>query len=90
MLEGGEVEHIVISGPICHEGIKNIRAAVNGEGRKLSVNITEGTADIPNQLHHIVFADVYHMEQFRAAFEYFPNHGGTDGTGAAYDQETGG
>jgi hypothetical protein len=59
----------------------------NGEGSKLALNITEGTADIPDHFYHVVFADVCHMEQFRTAFEDFTYHSGTDGTGAAYDQK---
>jgi hypothetical protein len=90
MLQGGKVKYIVIARAVFYEGIEYIRTAVNSEGLKLTVNIAEGTTDIPNQLYHVVFADVYHMKQAGATLEDFPNHCRADRTGAAYDQESGG
>jgi hypothetical protein len=90
MLEGGEVKDIIISGTVFDEGIKNVRAAVNGECGELSVDIAEGAADVPYQFNHVVFTDVNHMEQLRATLKDFAYHCGTDGTGSTDDQETGG
>ena len=91
VLEGGQIKDVVITTVGGHlgsdKGIENIRATVDGKGGKVAVTIPHGGADVPHQLHHVVLADVHHMENPWIAPEDFLRHRRSDGAGSTDNKE---
>jgi len=64
-------------------------ACIDGKGRKFAFDISQGGADIPHELDHVVFADIDHMEALRIAGKNLPRHRLPYGTGPSYDKKAG-
>jgi hypothetical protein len=89
MLEGRKVEHIIIAGGILHEGLENVRTAINGESSELSMYIAKGATDIPDKLNHIVLGNIDNMENLGFSPENFLGYGLPNGTSTANNEKPG-
>lgn len=88
MLEGGQVEHIVVTASPLDQRVVLNRAAVDGEGAEIAVDIAEGAAHIAHQLDHIVLGDIHHMQGLGLALEDLTRDSLADGASPADHQET--
>ena len=78
---------VVIAATPSQQRLEFTRTAIDGEGPKIALDVTQGAANIANQFDHVVFADVHHMQNLGLAREDFPGHRLADGAGAADHQE---
>ena len=93
VLERGRVEHIVISADspplLGNERAEDAAPAVERERGEFSVAVPRGRADVAHQLHHVVLADVNHVQDARVSGEQLAADGRADCTRPADDEEAG-
>ena len=62
MLEGREIEHIIIGAIGLDKGVIFNGADIQGKRLEITIDITKRASDIAHQLDHVVLADIDNMQ----------------------------
>ena len=91
MLQGRCVENIVIPADtlflLIDERTEDVAPAVERKSGELSISVAHTGADVAHQLHHVVLADVHHVQYFRVAGKKLAADCASDGARPADDEE---
>ena len=88
VLEGGEVEDIVVGALTLGEELESIRRTVESKGPEIPLDVTEGAANVPDELDEIVLTQIHHVEHVRFTNEDLLRDGPSDGPSATNYQKT--
>ena len=87
VLEGRQVEHVVVTTGPLDQRIVLQGTTIDGKGAEIAVDIAESAAHIAHQLDHVVLGDIHYMQGLRLALEDLARHRLADGAGATDHQE---